>query len=807
MPEEQNTPLELRGGRSRSNSTPARFLSRFFRPHHHHQQQQQQPSSSSHHHHRSRRSHHQDPSPPQSSSSHNHHPSSKPKHKYPPNPNPSTDHVYDIPLNKKPSPRHRNPFFRPRPPKPKHKKSPSSNIGTPPGKKRSLSKAGSRISTSTKPAKTRLTLDLKPLLDSNPSFLKLSFQFRSSSGGLAVDRVERFIRDELKSEKQAVVKLFTSSGKQLETGAQIPSSRGRSSRVTVWYRLEDDNNNNNNNNPTTKWEFSVCINNTQKMELNKLIEEDGATVGEVRRQIAGYLGIKEPRRIRVYADDGMFHGFLQGEGWVLRELGKRWLTRYLAVHVRHREGWVEVRLKGWGNERAGRRYVVHPGSGEGKWTVRDLKVNFVTGGLVNVTEGRGRSRLSRKGLLGSGGLRVRFDGRRVGETEGVVWGGVYEVEFGGVEEAEVFAGEEGWLLRETESCDVCVEGRRVTDFPVRVVAGGCKGHKPPLCAECLGRWLVESMEAGRWKRLKCPDTDCSAVLGHHDVKRYATREVFERYDRWLLRDALEQTKGYVQCVTVGCEYGCVVGDQEACPTFNCRKCKGSHCIKHNVSHPEETCKQYRRRQKDKKEQEEASEREVAGMTKDCPKCGRRVNKTAGCNHITCHCGHEWCYVCTASYFHAQGTGLLLCRHNEGCTEGPLPGAELFNDDGTLRDPTGQRLPHRPFFHRPVIPADIPGAAPQGVPGMPGAAWLFPHLQRRNRQPEPPVAPAPAAPEEPPAPAPEPGHRDPPLMTGANPGLVRGTPPPWAPGMAGARPRMRGTGAEAARRARGLGFHV
>lgn len=224
---------------------------------------------------------------------------------------------------------------------------------------------------------------------------------------------------------------------------------------------------------------------------------------------------------------------------MLWELGKRWLMRYLVVYVWYREGWVEVRLKGWGNERVGRRYVVYLGSGEGKWIVRDLKVNFVMGGLVNVIEGRGRSWLLRKGLLGLGGLRVRFDGRRVGEIEGVVWGGVYEVEFGGVEEVEVFVGEEGWLLREMESCDVCVEGRRVMDFLVRVVVGGCKGYKLLFCEECLGWWLVESMEVGRWKRLKCLDMDCLVVLGYYDVKWYVIREVFEWYDWWLLRDVLE----------------------------------------------------------------------------------------------------------------------------------------------------------------------------------------------------------------------------------------------------------------------------
>eukprot|EP01084_Bolivina_argentea_P167346 290456_1 len=29
----------------------------------------------------------------------------------------------------------------------------------------------------------------------------------------------------------------------------------------------------------------------------------------------------------------------------------------------------------------------------------------------------------------------------------------------------------------------------------------------------------------------------------------------------------------------------------------------------------------------------------------CPKCKRTVEKTGGCDHITCICGTHWCYIC------------------------------------------------------------------------------------------------------------------------------------------------------------------
>merc|ERR1711934_964438 len=31
--------------------------------------------------------------------------------------------------------------------------------------------------------------------------------------------------------------------------------------------------------------------------------------------------------------------------------------------------------------------------------------------------------------------------------------------------------------------------------------------------------------------------------------------------------------------------------------------------------------------------------------RSCPKCSMRICRSIGCNHMTCICGMEWCYVC------------------------------------------------------------------------------------------------------------------------------------------------------------------
>ena len=38
-------------------------------------------------------------------------------------------------------------------------------------------------------------------------------------------------------------------------------------------------------------------------------------------------------------------------------------------------------------------------------------------------------------------------------------------------------------------------------------------------------------------------------------------------------------------------------------------------------------------------------RAIADLSKECPKCGASIHKYSGCNHVTCTCGHDFCWLC------------------------------------------------------------------------------------------------------------------------------------------------------------------
>ena len=46
--------------------------------------------------------------------------------------------------------------------------------------------------------------------------------------------------------------------------------------------------------------------------------------------------------------------------------------------------------------------------------------------------------------------------------------------------------------------------------------------------------------------------------------------------------------------------------------------------------------------------------EVANMMKDlklqkCTNCAKVIQRSQGCNHMTCVCGYEFCYICGAKW--------------------------------------------------------------------------------------------------------------------------------------------------------------
>ena len=189
------------------------------------------------------------------------------------------------------------------------------------------------------------------------------------------------------------------------------------------------------------------------------------------------------------------------------------------------------------------------------------------------------------------------------------------------------------------------------------VAEGCT-HPRTICHQCVQRHIHEEVRGkGQVTDIRCPlvaSAECGATLTYGDVQRQASAADFEQYDRLLLLRTLEAMPEFLWCARPGCGNGQLHPDRDRQPIFSCQSCGTRTCFTHRcVWHAGRTCAQY---DSDAKASEEVALLQAldGGQIKRCPKCHHGIEKTDGCDHMTCQkraggCGYEFCWLCLADY--------------------------------------------------------------------------------------------------------------------------------------------------------------
>ncbi|KAJ5058517.1 hypothetical protein J3E72DRAFT_196926 [Bipolaris maydis] len=218
-------------------------------------------------------------------------------------------------------------------------------------------------------------------------------------------------------------------------------------------------------------------------------------------------------------------------------------------------------------------------------------------------------------------------------------------------------------------CSVCSESIPILDFPQL----SCT-HIPDVCHNCLLQWIDQEIAATQdIQKIRCP-SDCARLITYQDIQKYTSAKEFNRYNELSLRSFLSTQEDFVYCMAPGCSSGQIhdtstLGEQG--PIFRCVGCGYRMCTAHTPIvpfHENETCAEYDKRIETEKEEEEAaSVALLKEKAQKCPGCGSQIEKTTGCDRMTCKCGFEFCYVCRAPYAGPQGIRALgNSAHREDC---------------------------------------------------------------------------------------------------------------------------------------------
>ncbi|KAH7405964.1 hypothetical protein DE146DRAFT_429705 [Phaeosphaeria sp. MPI-PUGE-AT-0046c] len=217
----------------------------------------------------------------------------------------------------------------------------------------------------------------------------------------------------------------------------------------------------------------------------------------------------------------------------------------------------------------------------------------------------------------------------------------------------------------TQQCPVCASTRSVTHFPTRLPTSACT-HEAVVCKRCLRRWLAAQFETKPWNELNCPI--CPSVLESRDIREFASKEMFQRYEHQATKAEFDIIPGWTWCISKDCLAGQIHDARKV--KFRCRTCQHRQCIKCGVKwHKSETCKEYQHRatqRAQRRNEDVASQALIRETTKQCPSCARPIEKIDGCDHMTCvKCKHQFCWMCLATY--SSKKGVIRVQHEAGCT--------------------------------------------------------------------------------------------------------------------------------------------
>ncbi|GLB33410.1 hypothetical protein LshimejAT787_0102940 [Lyophyllum shimeji] len=188
-------------------------------------------------------------------------------------------------------------------------------------------------------------------------------------------------------------------------------------------------------------------------------------------------------------------------------------------------------------------------------------------------------------------------------------------------------------------CPICYD---TVSHPVKL---GCK-HV--YCTACIRHYLTSAAESKIFP-VACMGNEahCKILLSIPLIQRFLLPQQYEHLVNVAFSTYLDHhPRDFKYCTTPDCTqiYRANTKTMLKCPSCFAEVC--SSC--HEEAHEGMTCEERRAR----KTQEEEQLNEYWAMThgaKRCPSCRVWIEKTEGCNHMTCRCGAHVCWICLREF--------------------------------------------------------------------------------------------------------------------------------------------------------------
>jgi hypothetical protein len=162
-----------------------------------------------------------------------------------------------------------------------------------------------------------------------------------------------------------------------------------------------------------------------------------------------------------------------------------------------------------------------------------------------------------------------------------------------------------------------------------------------FCNSCLSDYITFRVQEAQVNKMPCPGHECGIDLQEDEIKQLISPLNFEKYQVFKRNSELNNNPFLRWCPLPDCtgyDLGSVKKDR-----LTCSICSHQFCYYCTAPwHSKSKCIK-----KSDKDLDEWSKKHDARF---CPNCRVRVQKTVGCDHMTCsRCKFEWCWLCGEDY--------------------------------------------------------------------------------------------------------------------------------------------------------------
>ncbi|KAI4476313.1 hypothetical protein M0804_013681 [Polistes exclamans] len=192
-----------------------------------------------------------------------------------------------------------------------------------------------------------------------------------------------------------------------------------------------------------------------------------------------------------------------------------------------------------------------------------------------------------------------------------------------------------------------------------------------FCKTCISGYVEVKIKDGDVKNISCPEQKCTSEATPGQIKDLVSPEMFAKYDSILLSVTLDTMTDIVYCPRRHCQYPVSRDLNEG--MANCPVCQYAFCVYCKmVYHGIEPCKvastekqqlvndyqaasdnekllmekRYGKKQLQILVENTMSENWIKVNSQNCPHCCAAIEKSDGCNKMTCYkCHTYFCWLC------------------------------------------------------------------------------------------------------------------------------------------------------------------